>query len=341
MKRKKNEEPEPIYLKAAPQFGERPAWTAWPADLYDALQPTLVNDFLEWKTTATKHTEPALVLGYYIPCRQLLDLARIWKTEPRFIRLEVDLENAYLVILTDQDETGKFWSKSTLKLVVIEELPDWREGRPHWATNETFIPFALTDGDAPQPETQPTDPWIAKACSRDEARPTLARAWGDFAADGYRLHIDPRLQPVTTYPEWTNESEIDALRRSIEEIRSHPAENFVTVDAKALAKAAKAARTVNKEIIRLSVNGRLDVYGIGEETGQAGHYLTEEHGYQHAGPDLEVGIDPRFLLDALTGFSGEIVISLGGASGTATNSPLTLTDGIREAVIMPKQIGAE
>lgn len=342
-KRKKNETPDPICVKAAPEFGHCPTWRLLPGNLYQALQPTLANDYLEWKCPPSHLAHPDLVKGYHIPARPLLDLARLWKDEKYYIVLEVDTESALLILRTSQDDAGKFWSKTTLKVTPIdaEELPDWREGLPYWATNnETFIPFNLGDT-APAPTAPKSDPWIAKACSKDDARPELTRTWGNIAFDGYRAHFDPRLSPTpeSDYPEWVDWSSVSGYRERLEEIRTQPANNLVSIDAQALARAAKAARTVNKETIRLNVNGSLDVYALSEETGRAGHELTPTHGYEHAGPDLEVALNPAYLLDALSGFTGQIVIALGGASGDASVSPIHLSDGTREAVIMPKQLG--
>ena len=346
-KRIKNETPEPVYLSASPAFGSNgPAFDLLPGDLFRALQPTLKNDWLDWNLPEYGH--------YYIPAYILLDLARIWKDEPYFIHVELDLKLDYLVISSGQTPTGKFASRTTLKVTHSTE-DDISEGRPFWSTcNDAFVPFDLNDGSERFEEflrshckAPKVDPWIAKAASKDDARPALLYSWGDFATDGIRAHID-RSIPARDFAdlgeyERPSESDIKHYRGSIERLLAQAYDNptTLTIDAQALKRAVKLAKSTNKETIHLYANGRLDVWGTLEYEGDARVSLDESKGYAKSGPDSEIVINPRYLADALAGLSGEILISIPSFTededGPRPEGAVYLTDGAREALIMPKR----
>jgi len=341
-KRIKNEPAAPILVAARTHFGESPVWECLADNLYRGIQPTLKDDHLHLVIAGRGH--------YFIPARTLLDLARIWRDEPHAVRVTLNLDCAILEVKSSQDNTGKYWSRTEIKC----EFQDPGTDLDYYLWTLSAVPFAFDDGseyaeNLKTQETQPADPWIQKAVSKDPVRRALCLSWGDFGADGYRAHIDRRLprRDFADLDEYSRPSESDieyyavGLERELQ--KAQDAETVVTVDAKALAHAVKLAKGVNKESVYLAANGRLDVTGSDEWTGESGIALTQAEGYEKSGPDARICINPRYLLDALSGLSGEVLITLPAYAEVEDDeyplAPISgayLTDGTREALIMPK-----
>jgi len=350
MKRNKNETPAPIILACRAQTsrkereqGNHPVWDILPEKLYKGIQPTLAPDHLHWQGNGR---------SYFIPARILLELARLWKDEPYFIRATLDLSVAILQI-----ESGwngiKFTSRTEIKCVC-----EAGDAEVEYACRKySAVPFAFDDGSDESERLRasesvtPSDPWILKAVSKDDARPSICIPWGDFATDGIRAHIDRHLPPRTFAEleeyERPSESDIEHYRGSIARLLADAQDNktLITIDAKELAKAVKLAKSTNKETVHLFANGRLDVWSESVEFGDTRVGLEASQGYNKSGPDAEILIDPRFLTEALAGFTGEVLITLPEYVPCPEESPdavrpsnaVYLTDGAREALIMPKR----
>jgi hypothetical protein len=191
------------------------------------------------------------------------------------------------------------------------------------------------------------DAWIGKARAngRKETRQRLVEHWGNFCADGFRLHYDPTAAPrAFEYPDGSELPHFQSMRATVERIRQdaqRTARNLATVTGARLYWAVKGAKAINKDTIRLSFNGRLEVTAdsgyIGSNLNSAASFPIEAGtGYNYAGPDTVIGLDPRFILDALSGMEAEeIMIGFG-----RPDQPVIITDGRREAVIMTKHLEA-
>ena len=329
MKRKSYEDPEPIHIDALPAYGHTgPAFDILPRDLYEGLNDTLAHDWLAWQ-------------GFHIPARILLDLAHLWRDEPHCIRATLDPAVPVLHLQSGQTAEGKFVSLTEIRLKPIKtDLPEWREGRPSWADGkDVFIPLSLGyREDAPASSAPKVDPWLAKALCKDEARPSLCQSWGDFCTDGTRAHIDQRLAPVIPpvtldWDEAARKNTRETMGKLLESGRALDA--IALVDVKALTRAAKLAKIGNKSTIRLAFNGVLGCHGTDgyDETG-----CNVIKSYEYSGPDREILIDPRYLLDALSGLAGQVVIGVPFVPEDKgrPEAPVYLSDGAREALIMPK-----
>jgi hypothetical protein len=183
----------------------------------------------------------------------------------------------------------------------------------------------LHNGDAPD-KTTPPDAWLKRACSKDKKRPEeLLPVWGNMATDGYRVHYDTRLEPSN--PPFPRDISfiMDPARLN---------SNIATIRVKPFIQAIKQARVINKDVLRLSFNGRLELIAKSEELGDS--IIPLVSGYEHAGDDCIIGIHPAFLLDALAGFDNEVYFCM--ADNTPEKRPVYITDGTREAVIMPMKL---
>lgn len=192
--------------------------------------------------------------------------------------------------------------------------------RPHGERRSVFC--AMLDLNADIQHTEKADPWLALAVSKDKARPALQKVYGNaIAADAYRVHIDH------TKPE---PAEMPFDYRVVSPL---PGNTITLADPKALARAMKTAKTVDRDVCKWSVNGSLDIIATDEENGTTRTIIAE--GYQHAGPDVTIGINPGYVLDAISGMKkGPLTVVIGGPS-----RPLSITDGKREAIIMTVNIG--
>ncbi len=193
---------------------------------------------------------------------------------------------------------------------------------------------------APKPKQAPA--WINKARSKDQARPQLCRQWGDFAADGFRVHLDASLPPVNSYG---TDGEYDfiegaSLRKSVNELPDASLEydNLVTISPKMMSKAIKGMSRLAKNgagYVKVSLNGNMDISASSEELGTAKTSLDMTDGYSYTGEDVSIAFNPAYMIDALAGFVGdEVIISFDNP-----NRPVYITDGSeREALIMPMDV---
>ena len=144
-----------------------------------------------------------------------------------------------------------------------------------------------------------TDPWIVKAVANPnkEYRAELCKAYGDIATDGARIHFDSALDPVQEESQKIREAWAGFTRRAL------LSDSSFTANVKGLQRLVKGAKAVNKDEIRLRVNGKIEVSATSEETGDYANSLTC---YHFGKRELDILINPRFVLDALGGMKGEV-----------------------------------
>ena len=187
-----------------------------------------------------------------------------------------------------------------------------------------FIALLHNISDKPAGDTPPApvDPWLKRACSKDKARPQLLTVWGNMATDGMRVHYDTRLEPSD--PPFPRDMSfiMDPARKNA---------NMATIKVKPFIQAVKQAKVICNWRLKLQFNGRLELIAKSEELGDS--IIPLQSGYDHAGEDCTIAINPIFLLDALSGFTDEVFFCMN--EQRPDKCPVYITDGTREAVIMP------
>jgi len=180
----------------------------------------------------------------------------------------------------------------------------------------------LQFGKSPMVDAPAPDPWLKRACSKDKARPQLLTVWGNMATDGMRVHYDTRLEPSD--PPFPRDMSfiMDPARKNA---------NMATIKVKPFIQAVKQAKVICNWRVKLQFNGRLDLIAKSEELGES--IIPLQSGYDHAGEDCTLAINPAFLLDALSGFTDEVYFCMN--EQRPDKCPVYITDGTREAVIMP------
>jgi DNA polymerase III sliding clamp (beta) subunit (PCNA family) len=191
----------------------------------------------------------------------------------------------------------------------------------------------------------------------DRARPELSVIHGNLATDKFRVHRDNSLPSV--------DDEVTQRILACGLIPSQP-RNRATVSRVDLIAACRRALAFRDEqdrknrwypTLTFCMNGSLTYSakneGVGSTSGEIVDgtrvtdkvtpiknglkYHTHTMVFKHHNPEQVVsfGINPRFLLDALEGMEGETVeIDI-----PAPRAPFYMTDGTREAVIMPLNVG--
>ena len=112
-------------------------------------------------------------------------------------------------------------------------------------------------------------------------------------------------------------------------------DNCALVDVNALAAAMKQMKKANKGLTHMSVNGKLDITATASVDMMSVIRNTITDGYQHAGETVELGINPQFVIDALSGMTGDVVLGISEPNDNGGRM-LYISDGQREAVIMSK-----
>jgi hypothetical protein len=271
---------------------------------------------------------------YFIPENMVKALSELDRAD----YVQVGNQNAPVQVATLRDVL-KTWDKDTKKNphpraaldltpagIILYEFPDdhprnrqtlaWRK-----LPDTAFCARVILDGDPPteQPEFVKPDKWLQLATAKMEDRPLFAKIYGNIGTDGFRFHRDLTLPEAPAPFDWRA-------------VYPAPGDNLASIPVKRLAQAVKQAKGMNPDRVNLYFNGRMDVSATSEEFGDMRTSLTDD--YQHTGADIEIAIRPRQLLEALSGMEGEIVFQISG-----TDRALILTDGKREAVIMPLRIG--
>lgn len=284
-----------------------------PADMIEAVKPLDAkpkkrNDIFEpaGDLVQVVPNHPNMCVHAYL----LKDIARVAKAEG-VTMIEAEIRTEALVLYF---ENGRNWIK-------------WQSPEMHGA----HIHIArLEKGHPPQDTPPEADPWLKKAISKDkDYREELCQVYGGIAADGWRMHIDNRL-PLDLFPR-----EIDYILNPLKNYQ-----NIATVPVKPLIALVKGMKGIAKQgngSIKIDLNhDRLEVSAKSEEYGITAAEITTKKGYSLEYIPGWFLINPKFLLDALSGFKDEVLISYKNE-----RSPIHITDGVREAVIMPMNPGDE
>ncbi len=203
--------------------------------------------------------------------------------------------------------------------------------------------------------------WLELAVNEKSNNPNYITPAGNIGTDGIRLHHDP-AQPAQECRFYNAVMEVLSAARGQNQCE-------FTLTRAALVTACKQALAIGKghtskddyiPTLVCSVNGSFQYRAESNQWGSiSGEWSTMEFEtsrktdypvvssfrlhkgglkfskcrviYAHTGRDVQFGINPRFLLDALSGMEGETVT----LRTPARNAPVYLTDGTREAVIMP------
>lgn len=204
--------------------------------------------------------------------------------------------------------------------------------------------------------------FLERATNLKAANEEFHSVHSNAAFDGIRIHVDNSLPACTC--------EFCTLRVLPILTQGRAAKNTVfTITTAALVTACKQALAIGKSDrashdyippLRLSVNGSLKYFASSEENGSVDGEWTsctwettrktifpaetvyktaKTNGitvkrvkveYSHEGQDLDFGISPKYLLEAIEGMGETVTLKI-----NVRNSPLHVTDGTREAIIMP------
>lgn len=200
-----------------------------------------------------------------------------------------------------------------------------------------------------------TTKWLEKATKKDYRRPEFGVIHGNMAADGFRIHRDNSLPAAN-----------DFLTQKIAECGLIPTQprNRATVSRVDLLTACKQAYAFRDEwdrknhrypAISFCMNGSLQ-YSAKTEVGSTSgeiidgtkvtdkiteiknglKYHTHTMVYKHHNPDkvTSFAIPSNQLMDALEGMEGETI----EIDCPNPRAPFYMTDGTREAVIMPVKL---
>jgi len=197
--------------------------------------------------------------------------------------------------------------------------------------------------------------WLELATSKASNRPEYQVLYGNVGTDGYRIHRDNSL------PAAEND---DFITRVATIIPTQP-RNRATVSRQDLIIACKRAfafrdefdrKNKNYPVITFCLNGSLQYSakneGVGSTHGEiidgqtivdkttpiknGIKYHSHKTVFKHHNPEKVVsfGLNVKYLLDALEGLQGNTVeIDI-----PSPRAPFYITDGTREAVIMPVNI---
>lgn len=178
---------------------------------------------------------------------------------------------------------------------------------------------------------------------------------GNLSTDQYRIHRDNSVSPVND----------DPMTQRVNDCGYIPSQkrNPCTISRVDLITACKRALALRDEWDRnnkrnptlfCSVNGSFTYRAQNESVGSTygeindGEKITDKvtpiknglkyhshvsvYRHENAEKVVDFGINPRYLLDALSNMEGDTVTF---DPGTGRNHPIYITDGTREAVIMP------
>lgn len=204
--------------------------------------------------------------------------------------------------------------------------------------------------------------FLERAVGLKATNPEYHRVHSNASFDGYRIHVDNSLPACTC--EFCTERVSQVLRQG-----RNAHNTAFSITTAALVTACKQALAIGKSDrasddyippLKLSVNGSLKYFASSEGNGTVDGewtsctwettrktifpaveiYKTAKTGgitvsrvkveYSHEGQDLEFAVSPKYLLEAIDGMGETITLKM-----DVRNSPLHVTDGNREVVLMP------
>lgn len=175
-------------------------------------------------------------------------------------------------------------------------------------------------------DTEARDKWIGKAVRHDATRfdkPYYDYHWGDFAGDSFRFHLDPALEHIEREDVMPVPDEVFKLLDGFRGKRAR----WATFNSKELQQAVKRAGKIAKigngaVTIKIWNRPTMDVFAKSETTGVS----LSKVKVKYTGRDVELHVNPKYMLDALSGMTGEVSMKIGHMS-------IYLKCGVREAFI--------
>lgn len=192
--------------------------------------------------------------------------------------------------------------------------------------------------------------WLKLATSKDDARPALQEVYGNIASDGVVMFVDNN-EPAGEIPSYNYLPILEGARKNNTAV--------VTVDRDSLLQAMKQARVIANQrngAVQLYVDGRLywhsEAAWLGETTGYIADgfkqrisvkhtkggdketYLVSH--YTHQGKNMLIAANCEYIYKAACGMGETVTMALEGPEKT-----IYMTDGTKEAVVMPMRIEAE
>lgn len=184
------------------------------------------------------------------------------------------------------------------------------------------VPGFLVDFFSPTTKAQPESAWLKKATLKlkasryhDDSDYVRQFAYGEIAGDGYRLHADLNLEPAfppelvdadfdkQTLKSWKTAGDRFAMnwRTLLKEHQNDPV--LAQALPKTFTQAVKIASSRNKEMIQVVVKASsCQLIAVSQEFGDLETGLDFETTFRQ---DYSFFINPKFLLDALSGMTGK------------------------------------
>lgn len=214
----------------------------------------------------------------------------------------------------------------------------------------------------------PAEKWLLSATGNKKARPYLQHVHaGKIASNGFALHYSPNEEaPACNCEHCAKNGAFDQVLGQARRQRKE-----MTITTAALILSCKQALAIGKDpekpkrditpMLRITANGKLSYFaendGVGTVSGEwepqewettrdlgfpvvstyrqySTRWYKVKVEYTHEGEDIYFGVNPKFLLNALLGMGETITLKC-----NAKNAPIYITDGEREAVVMPMHLG--
>jgi hypothetical protein len=319
----KIDKPERIQIKAQLDLSGLGGWKTPARQLLDGCKRLDRDDFITFD-------------GFY--CYPVKTLRAILETFERDSMVHIHPGKAYSMTFQDvspafQPEQWQPVYTPVYNALALREDHSASIQRIYSARRETVAAWVAEFTTESIDNAPPVDPWVEKAVLKKAVRfdqDSYLTSAGNIATDGYRIHYNPRLFNRKDSP-WRERAE-----RFIVSGRDYP--NIITLDGHATQQLIKACRLAVKQKgpFILNVNGKLE-YSIQDDNVESAQAISTEGsitvGYQHSGKDVKFRINPHYLLDAI-GKPGKVTT----IRILSNRDPVYVTDGSREALIMPISI---
>jgi len=179
--------------------------------------------------------------------------------------------------------------------------------------------------------------WLSLATAKDDARPALMNVYSNIAADGFRLHIDKALPSL--------EKDKVPFDFSVVVDPCYKYVNHIDFDPNYVVTAMKALKQFKCYIVRIVICEDTMKF-IGKTTDYNDvsiEILIPLH--EKIGDDFEIGFNPHFLLDAISGYVQFDTVSMYTITAPKPgNNPAWFKNQIdddRNVILMPMRLGKE
>jgi hypothetical protein len=186
--------------------------------------------------------------------------------------------------------------------------------------------------------TMESTKWLLSATDHKSQNDKYHHVYGNVATDGYRLHVDKSM-PVM--PKESMPYDFDTILDPIYSYTDH-----IEINAAALIVMVKAAKALDVNILKIKVSRMLDGNNqymllsiiANDKNNNIDFEVSRMIENHSVCSDFTIGINPRFLLDALLGLTCETNVTMHVSSYTPERKPIHLHCSDRDAVIMPMQL---